>query len=50
MSKLTSGSETTHKRKALHSDLFTKELFEENDLLIYKNTKTHREVNCLSCL
>jgi hypothetical protein len=45
-------SETTDlgKRKALRSELFTKDFFEEKDLLPeHKNAKTHREVRCLNC-
>ena len=38
------------KRKTLHSDLFTKELFEENNLPPdHENAKTHRIVQCLNC-
>lgn len=38
------------KRKALRSDLFTKDLFEERNLPAdHKNAKTHREVQCLNC-
>ena len=47
-------SETTTslgKRKALRSELFTKDLFEEKDLPPeHEKAKTHREVRCLSCL
>ena len=39
------------KRKALRSDLFTKDLFEERNLPPdHKNAKTHCEVQCLNCL
>lgn len=38
------------KRKALRSDLFTKDLFEEKNLPPdHKNAKTHRIVQCLNC-
>ncbi|CAB5349096.1 unnamed protein product [Rhizophagus irregularis] len=38
------------KRKALHSDLFTKKLFVQRDLPPeHKDAKTHREVQCLNC-
>ncbi len=38
------------KRKALRSDLFTKDLFEERNLPPeHKDAKTHREVQCLIC-
>lgn len=45
-------TETAHldKRKALRSELFTKDLFEERNLPPeHKNAKTHREVQCLNC-
>ncbi len=39
------------KRKALRSDLFTKDLFEERNLTQdHEKAKTHREVQCLNCL
>ena len=42
---------TSRKRKALHSELFTLNLFVERDLPPeHKKAKTHREVQCLSCL
>jgi hypothetical protein len=50
---LTKSDNTTSlgKRKALQSELFFKELFEENILPPeHKNSKTHREVRCLNCL
>ncbi|PKC08412.1 hypothetical protein RhiirA5_376272, partial [Rhizophagus irregularis] len=38
------------KRNYLRSELFTRELFKENDLPSqHKNAKTHREVKCLNC-
>ncbi|CAB4490884.1 unnamed protein product [Rhizophagus irregularis] len=39
------------KRKALRSELFTKDLFEERSLpQDHEKAKTHREVQCLNCL
>ncbi|PKK71257.1 hypothetical protein RhiirC2_778639 [Rhizophagus irregularis] len=39
------------KRKALRSELFVKNLFEEKELPPeHKDAKSHREVTCLSCL
>jgi hypothetical protein len=39
------------KRKALRSELFTKDLFEEKNLpQDHEKAKTHREVHCLNCL
>ena len=39
------------KRKALYSELFTKDLFEERNLLPeHKDAKTHCEVQYLNCL
>lgn len=41
----------TGKRKALRSELFTKDLFEEKELPPgHKLAKTHRQVKCLNCL
>jgi len=38
------------RRKALRSDLFTKDLFEERNLPPdHEKVKTHREVQCLNC-
>ncbi len=38
------------KRKALRSELFTKDLFEERNLSQdHEKAKTHREVQCLNC-
>jgi hypothetical protein len=38
------------KRKALRSELFTRDLFEERNLPQgHANAKTHREVQCLNC-
>lgn len=38
------------KRKALRSELFAKNLFEEKNLPPeHKDAKTHREVQCLNC-
>jgi hypothetical protein len=40
-----------NKRKALRSELFTKDLFEERNLPRgHEKEKTHREVQCLICL
>ena len=42
-------SQRLTKRKALRSDLFTKDLFEETNLpQEHENAKTHRVVQCLS--
>ncbi len=39
------------KRKALRSELFTKDLFKERNLSPeHKDAKTHREVQYLNCL
>ena len=41
----------TWRRKALYSELFAKELFEErNPPPDNEKEKTHREVRCLNCL
>ena len=41
----------TGKRKALRSELFTKDLFEEKNLPPeHKDAKTHRIVQCLNCM
>jgi hypothetical protein len=38
------------KRKALRSELFIRDLFEERNLPQgHANAKTHREVRCLNC-
>ena len=43
-------SQRLTKRKALRSDLFTKDLFEETNLpQEHENAKTHRVVQCLNC-
>jgi hypothetical protein len=51
MSETTNAERTTlGKRRALRSELFAKELFEERDLPSeHKNATTHREVRCLNC-
>ena len=51
MSETTNTERTTlGKQKALRSELFAKELFEEKDLPSeYKNATTYREVRCLNC-
>jgi len=42
-------SQRLAKRKALRSDLFTKDLFEETNLpQEHENAKTHRVVQCLN--
>ncbi len=39
------------KKKALHSELFTKDLFKERNLLSkHKDAKIHHEVQYLNCL
>ena len=41
----------TGKRKALRSELITKDLFEEKNLPPeHKDAKTHRIVQCLNCM
>jgi len=41
---------TVIKRKALRSELFVKDLFEERDLPPeHSLAKTHRQVKCLNC-
>jgi len=48
---LTEATTPPKKRKAVRSELFTKDLFEERSLpQDHKNAKTHREVQCLNCL
>ena len=50
LTKPTIPSSCLGKRKALHSDLFTKKLFVQRDLPPeHKDAKTHRIVQCLSC-
>ena len=47
---LNDSGNTSKKRKALRSELFTKELFEERDLPSeHKLAQTHREIRCLNC-
>ena len=47
---LTEPTTPIKKRKNLHSELFVKDLFDENDLPSeHKQAKTHREVKCLNC-